>query len=140
MACAGSMILKGLGQAMPFTGAAFTIGTLSLIGVPFTAGFISKFYLVQAALDKGWWWAVAAILIASVLAVFYCYRMLVALWINPAPTEDHLPNGVVRKVPVMITVPLWMLAIANIYFGVNSGFMVDMAQTAAQAAINGGVS
>jgi len=131
--------LKGLGQAMPFTAAAFTIGALSLIGVPFTAGFISKFYLVQAALDKDWWWAVAAILIASVLAVFYCYRMLVALWVNPAPTADRALNGHVRRVPWMIVIPLWILAAANLYFGTNAGFMVDMAQTAAQAAINGGV-
>jgi multicomponent Na+:H+ antiporter subunit D len=130
--------LKGLGQAMPFTSAAFTIGALSLIGVPFTAGFVSKFYLIQAALDNGWWWAVVAILAASVLAVFYCYRMLVTIWVNPAPTEGL--HGAVRKVPLLITVPLWVLALANLYFGTNAGFMVDMAQTAAQAAINGGVS
>ena len=132
--------LKGLGQAMPFTSAAFTIGALSLIGVPFTAGFVSKFYLIQAALQNDWWWAVVAILAASVLAVFYCYRMLVTIWVNPAPTEGLLPNGHIRQVPLLITVPLWVLALANLYFGTNAGFMVDMAQTAAQAAINGGVS
>jgi multicomponent Na+:H+ antiporter subunit D len=131
--------LKGLGQALPGVGAAFTIGALSLIGVPFTAGFISKFYLIQAALQNGWWWAVVAILAASVLAVFYCYRMLVTLWVNPPPSPEHRPNGQVRKVPMLILAPLWIFALANLYFGINSEFMVDMARTAAEAAINGGV-
>ena len=131
--------LKGLGQAMPGVGAAFTIAALSLIGVPFTAGFISKFYLIQAALQSGWWWAAAAILISSVLAVFYCYRMLVALWVNPAPSAEHMPHGRVRAVPLTILIPLWVFALANLYFGINSGFIVDMARIAAEAAINAGV-
>jgi multicomponent Na+:H+ antiporter subunit D len=124
---------------MPGVGAAFTIGALSLIGVPFTAGFISKFYLIQAALQSGWWWAVAAILASSVLAVFYCYRMLVLLWVHPAPSAHALPSGQVRKAPLMILAPLWAFALANLYFGINSGFMVDLARTAAEAAINGGI-
>ncbi|MGJ3230617.1 MAG: monovalent cation/H+ antiporter subunit D family protein [Oceanicaulis sp.] len=132
--------LKGLGQAMPVTSAAFTIGALSLIGVPFTVGFISKFYLVQAALDKGWWWAVAAILASSVLAVFYCYRMLVALWVAPPPSAEHRPNGAVRAAPMMILVPLWVLALANLWFGLDATPIVDLARTAAEAAINGGVA
>ena len=132
--------LKGLGQAMPLTGAAFTNGALSLIGVPFTVGFISKFYLVQAALDKGWWWAVAAILASSVIAVFYCYRMLLALWVSPPPEAAHRPGGKVRSTPLMILIPLWFLAIANLWFGVDATPIVDLARTAAEAAINAGVT
>ncbi|XBQ15317.1 MAG: monovalent cation/H+ antiporter subunit D family protein [Oceanicaulis sp.] len=132
--------LKGLGQAMPATSAAFTIGALSLIGVPFTVGFISKFYLVQAALGAGWWWAVAAILASSVLAVFYCYRMLVALWVSPPLSPEHRPNGHVRKAPMTILVPMWILALANLWFGIDAGPMVDLARTAAEAAINGGLA
>lgn len=131
--------LRGLGQAMPSVGAAFTIAALSLVGVPFTVGFISKFYLIQAALESGWWWAVVAILISSVLAVFYVYRLLVALWIHPKPQDDHLPDHGVRAVPMMILVPLWIFALANLYFGVQSGVIVDAARTAAEAAINGGL-
>jgi multicomponent Na+:H+ antiporter subunit D len=132
--------LKGLGQAMPLTGAAFTIGALSLIGVPFTVGFISKFYLVQAALEKGWWWAVAAVLTSSVIAVFYCYRMLLALWVSPAPEAANRPGGTVRSAPLMILLPLWFLAIANLWFGVDATPIVDLARTAAEAAINAGVT
>lgn len=125
---------KGLGQLMPGTSAAFTIGALSLIGVPFTAGFISKFYLIQAALAVGWWWAVAAIVAASVLAVFYVYRILSVMWVQPPPERR---DANIRPVPLMILVPLWILVFANIYYGIDASFMVDLAGAAAQAAIDG---
>ena len=47
--------LQGLGRKMPVTFAALVIAGLSLIGIPGTVGFISKLYLVRAALDVGWW-------------------------------------------------------------------------------------
>jgi multicomponent Na+:H+ antiporter subunit D len=132
--------LKGLGQAMPFTAAAFTIGALSLIGVPFTVGFISKFYLVQAVLAEGWWWAVTAISISSVIAVFYCYRMLIALWVNPSPLETN-PNGAaLRSAPLMMLVPLWILALSNLYFGINATPIIALARTAAEAVLSGGAA
>ena len=55
--------IEGLGKTMPWTSAAIVIGGLSLIGVPGTAGFISKWVLVQAALEKGWW-PVALLIVA----------------------------------------------------------------------------
>jgi len=127
---------KGLGTVMPVTASAFTLGALSLIGVPFTVGFVSKFYLIQAALAEGWTFAVVAILISSVLAVFYCYRILVNLWVAPRPEECGRP---VQPTPYMILVPLVGLALANLVFGVHAAPLVDMAETAAAAAINGGV-
>jgi len=128
---------KGLGQAMPVSATAFTIAALSLIGVPFTVGFISKFYLIQASLASDWWWAVAAILLSSVLAVFYCYRILVTMWVAPAPAA---PEGGVRRVPLMILVPMWVLALANLGFGVYAAPIVELAQNAANAAVNAGVN
>ena len=125
---------RGLGQLMPFSAAAFTIGALSLIGVPFTAGFISKLYLIQAALDVGWWWAVAAIVISSVLAVAYMYRILAVMWVQPPPDGA---TAIARRAPLLVLGPLWLLALANIYFGVDASFLVGLADSAAQAAING---
>ena len=128
---------KGLGQALPISSAAFTVGALSLIGVPFTVGFVSKFYLIQAALQKGWAFAVVAILISSVLAVFYCYRVLVNLWVAPRPDGASRP---VQRVPYMILAPLLILALMNLVFGVNAEPIVNMAETAAAAAFNAGVA
>jgi len=126
---------KGLGMMMPMTASAFTLGALSLIGVPFTVGFISKFYLIQAALAQGWIFAVAAILISSVLAVFYCYRILVNLWVTPIPEGRR---DLAQPTPYLILVPLVGLALANLVFGVHAAPLVDIAETAAAAAINAG--
>lgn len=128
---------KGLGQDMPVTASAFTLAALSLIGVPFTVGFISKFYLIQAAMANGWTFAVVAILISSVIAVFYCYRILVNLWVAPRPEDARRP---IQSVPYLILVPMVGLALANLVFGVHATPLVDMAETAAAAAINGGVT
>ncbi len=54
----------GLGRRMPWTMAAFVLGGLSLIGVPVTVGFISKWYLVLAAVEEGLW-LVAALVLAG---------------------------------------------------------------------------
>src|SRR3546814_5504706 len=63
--------IRGIGRQMPWTMAAFVAGGLSLIGIPFTVGFISKWYLVAAAIADGRWWIAAIILGSSLLAVIY---------------------------------------------------------------------
>ena len=59
--------LSGLGKMMPLSTSAFLISGLSLIGVPFTVGFVSKWYLVLGLLEKGWW----TIAVLALLALFW---------------------------------------------------------------------
>ncbi len=66
----------GLGRQMPWTMAAIVAGGLSLIGVPLTVGFVSKWYLVLALLEKGWWPLTILVLISSLLAVIYVWRIV----------------------------------------------------------------
>ena len=68
--------LKGVGKTMPLTMFAFALGGLGMIGVPLTAGFISKWYLVLGALDAGSWWMAVLILLASLLAVMYVFKVI----------------------------------------------------------------
>ncbi|MGZ8154540.1 MAG: monovalent cation/H+ antiporter subunit D family protein, partial [Burkholderiales bacterium] len=56
--------IRGIGRVMPITSLGIVIGGLSLIGVPGTAGFVSKWYLVLAALEQGAWW-LATLIVAS---------------------------------------------------------------------------
>ena len=60
--------VQGLGRRMPLTSFGIVICGLSLIGVPGTAGFVSKWYLILAALEKGQWWLVFLIVASSLLA------------------------------------------------------------------------
>ena len=72
---------------MPWTMAAFVVGGLSLIGVPLTAGFISKWQLVLAALDGGLWWVAMLVVLSSLLAVVYVWRV-----VEKAYFEQHTPH------------------------------------------------
>ncbi len=124
--------IAGLGRRMPLTSAAAVIGGLSLIGVPGTAGFISKWVLVQAALEKGWWPVALLVVASSLLAVIYVWRVLEVLYMQPTPEDCK-----VTEVPASMLVPMWIAALACIYFGLDTGLTLNAAQTAAQGLLAG---
>jgi multicomponent Na+:H+ antiporter subunit D len=119
----------GLGKKMPLTMAAIVIGGLSLIGVPLTVGFISKWYLILAALEKDWWPVAVLILLGSLLAIIYVWRIIEAAYFRPVSAD----NESVTEAPVLILVPVWILVLANIYFGIDTRLSVSVAQSASQS-------
>lgn len=121
--------LRGLGRRMPLTAAAFTLGGLGLIGVPGTAGFISKWYLVQGAIQDGQWTLAVLILIGSMLAVIYVWRVVEIMYLQePDPNVELQPGGT----PWTMLVATWILIGSSIYFGVNAFETADFAGEAAQ--------
>jgi len=125
--------LDGLGRRMPWTMAAFVIGGLSLIGIPLTAGFVSKWYLILAALDLDWWWLAALIIFSSLLAVIYVWRVVEIAYLRPAP--DSAPSG---EAPLALLVPTWVLVLANVYFGIDTRLSVGVARRSAEFLLGGG--
>ncbi len=124
--------IAGMGRVMPFTGAAVVVAGLSLIGVPGTAGFISKWVLVEAAFDNGLWWMALAIMASSLLAVIYVWRVVEALYLQ-APN----PDAVHKEAPLMMIVPIWIMAGATVWFGFDTSLTLGAAETAATALLNG---
>ena len=123
--------MAGLGRQAPWTMTAFAICALSLIGVPLTAGFASKVTLLQACFDKGWWWAAFIIVGASLLALIYMGRMIEAAFFKPPANPQKLR----KEAPLSLLLPLWFLAIANIWIGIDASFPVGLADAAAEAAL-----
>jgi multicomponent Na+:H+ antiporter subunit D len=121
--------MAGLGKRMPWTAAGLTIGGLSLIGVPGTVGFVSKWYLVLAALERGWWWLAAAVLASSLLAVVYVWRVVEACYFRDTSTGDER----VTEAPWSMLVPSLLLAAGCIYFGFDTSATVGTAARAAQS-------
>ena len=119
----------GLGRQMPLTMAALVIGGLSLIGVPLTVGFISKWYLLTALIDNGWWPVAALILLGSVLAVIYVWRIVEVAYFK----EPLIGAKPVKEAPLLFLIPIWTLIIANIYFGIDSRLSLTVAQSAAES-------
>ncbi|MFW2374081.1 MAG: monovalent cation/H+ antiporter subunit D family protein [Gammaproteobacteria bacterium] len=119
----------GLGRQMPFTMAAIVIGGLSLIGVPLTVGFVSKWYLVLATIENGWWPVAVLILLGSLLAIVYVWRIVEVAYFKPALAGRES----IKEAPLSLLVPIWVLVIANIYFGIDTRLSVQVAQAASQS-------
>ncbi len=117
----------GLGRRMPWTMGAFVGGGLSLIGVPLTAGFISKWHLVLAALDGGKWWIAALVVLSSLLAVIYVWRVIEQAYFEPPPAGHDR----IEEAPLSMLIPMWVLVVANFYFGIDAELTVGIAQRAA---------
>lgn len=122
--------MSGLGRRMPWTMAAFVVGSLSLVGVPLTAGFISKWYLLQGALQQNWWLVAGAVLFASLLALIYTGRVIEAAYFRRP--ERGAIQRTVHEAPALLLVPVWLLIAANVYFGVRTELTVGVARTAAR--------
>ena len=119
--------LAGLAQRMPLTCFGIVLGGLSLIGVPGTAGFISKWYLILAALEQGQFWLVGAILLSSLLAVAYVWRFIEVAYFRAPPVGQ-----VARKeAPLAMLIPAWLLIAATIWFGLDTSVTVGTALDAA---------
>ncbi|PRP97646.1 Na(+)/H(+) antiporter subunit D [Enhygromyxa salina] len=125
---------KGIGRKMPLTMAAFTVGGCGLIGVPLTAGFISKWYLVVGAMDEGYWGIAFIVLLGGVLALVYIWRLVEIIWFG----KPDDPTKQVREAPLSMLIPMWILIGASVAFGVDAGWTADSAHAAAELLLEGG--
>ena len=120
--------MAGIGRRMPWTMGAFVVGGLGLIGVPLTVGFISKWYLVLGALERDWWLAAALVLLSSLLAVVYVWRVIEVAYLKPVPENASK----IEDAPPAMLIPTWLLIGASIYYGINTELTVGVAKQAAQ--------
>lgn len=118
---------QGLASQMPLTMAAIVVGGLSIVGVPLTVGFISKWYLVLAVIEKGWWPVAVLILMGSLIAIVYIWRIIELAYFKP-PIKGSIK---VKEAPWSLLIPLWILVFANLYFGIDTSVSVEVAQEAA---------
>jgi multicomponent Na+:H+ antiporter subunit D len=120
--------LNGLGKRMPITSLSFTIGGLSLIGVPLTVGFVSKWYLVSAAIESGRWPLALLIVLGSLLALAYIWRVVESMYFKES--EVDAPTG---EAPLLMLAPLWLLIAANVYFGTDTRLPIEITAEAARS-------
>jgi len=123
--------LSGAARKMPWTMAAMVLGGLSLIGVPGTAGFISKWTLVSAAINEGALGIalIAVIVLGSLMAVVYIWRIVEATYFSSAG-EGELA---LSEAPLPMLVVTWLAVLANIYFGLVSRLPMGLSRAAAES-------
>src|SRR5256885_2547308 len=122
--------LDGLGRAQPWLAWPMTIAMLSLAGFPATAGFIGKFYLIQASVDGDYTWMGIAIVVGSMISLVYYLRVVAVMWLGPVeielpttppppgrPVSGWSPEADARAQPEVAFVAILMAA-ATIFFGI----------------------
>lgn len=119
--------LRGLGKKMPLTAFAYVIGGLGMIGVPLTCGFVSKWYLVSAALENQSFMIAGLLLLSSLLAVVYVWRVVEVMYFQPAEEGTDI-----KEAPLSMLIPTWLMIGATVYFGIHTELTVGIARQAAQ--------
>lgn len=118
--------LRGTARKNPIAGIGFTIGGLSLIGIPLLAGFAAKYYLAIAAMQGGWMMlpALLALAASSVLNAMYYLPAIISIWF-PAPADHPEPVAIERE-DRSAAVSIVAFVVLNIIFGTAVSAIVRM--------------
>ena len=127
--------IAGVGRQMPLTFAALAVAGASLVGIPGTAGFVSKWLLLQAAFAQGTLGLVAVVVVvlSSLAAVVYVWRIIEAAYFGEPSAEVQAA----REAPLPILAVLLLAAAANIYFGLVPAFPLSLAEMSATELLGG---
>lgn len=130
--------LAGIGRTMPWTMGAFTIASLSFIGFPLFAGFITKWYLCLGALEAGQWWFVLLMIASSMLNAAYFLPIVYLAFFKPVTSETE--HGVPVVAPVTeahpsLLIPTVICAAYVILLGASAD-VPGMPFSLAKAAVN----
>jgi NADH-quinone oxidoreductase subunit N len=132
--------LENLGQASPWLAWPMTIAMLSLAGFPATAGFIGKFYLIDASVSGDYTWLGVVIVVGSMLSLVYYLRVIAVMWMGRVevdlptipprrakPVAGWSPEADARAQPEMLAVAV-LFAAASILFGLWPNPLFDAAR------------
>jgi len=124
---------RGLRRKMPLTMAAFIVATLSMVGIPPTAGFFSKLYLILGAIEARQWFFIAVILISSLLNAVYFFRVIELAFFKPYnsghpsprhPAADEEKAGM-DEMPWSMLIPTLVIAVGIILLGLFNGPIIS---------------
>lgn len=107
---------RGMYWKHPWLSVAFSAMLFSLAGIPLTAGFVGKYYVLAAGIGNGLWWLVIVLIINSALGVYYYLRIVVEMF--SSAEEGEQPAAASVKVGLVTGIVLALLTIALVWLGV----------------------
>ena len=127
--------MAGVGRRAPWTMAAFTVAALGMIGLPPTAGFISKWYIGRGAVDAGQDWALVVLALSGVLNAVYFLPIIHAAWFRKqsGPWPDERPRGR-AEAPLALLVPTLITGALTIAAGLLAGAALSPSSIAVELA------
>ena len=115
--------LRGIGRRMPWTMTAFTIGALSMIGVPPTGGFVSKWYILAGAFQADNYVAIATIVLSTALNAAYFLPIIYLAWFSEEDPEKAVDHG---EAPFAAVLALTVTAILTIAFFLFNATAIEL--------------
>jgi multicomponent Na+:H+ antiporter subunit D len=115
--------LSGIGRRMPWTMTAFAIGGLSMVGVPPTAGFVSKWYMIAGAFQNDNYFVLAVLVVATALNAGYFLPIIFRAFFDKEDVPPKVDHG---EAPWPMVVALCTTAALTIIFFVYNGPVVDL--------------
>jgi multicomponent Na+:H+ antiporter subunit D len=114
--------LRGIGRRMPWTMGAFTVGALSMIGVPPTAGFVSKWYILAGSFEADNLLAIFTIIASTALNAAYFLPIIFMAWFGreEAGSRDH------GEAPLLVVLALTTTALLTLGFFFFNGPVIDL--------------
>ncbi len=112
-----------LRRAMPVSSACFSLAAISMIGLPPTAGFFSKWYLILGSFEQGLWLYIVIIIASSLLNAVYFFRIIERMYLDDSK-EDEPVSRERPKGTYMLTVPVVTLAVSLLILGFGNLFIV----------------
>ncbi|MET0378758.1 MAG: NADH-quinone oxidoreductase subunit NuoN [Spongiibacteraceae bacterium] len=123
--------IRGLFWRRPYLAMALAWAMLSLAGIPATAGFIGKFYVVAAGVDAELWWLLGLVVIGSAIGLYYYLRVMVTLFLlEPGMRRHNAPLDWGQRAGGLALV---LFALLTLYVGVYPQPLLDIVQNAAIA-------
>jgi len=137
--------VEGLGVSRPWLAWPMTLAMLSLAGIPATAGFVGKIYLIDAAVAGDYAWLSIVLVVGSMISLAYYLRVVAAMWMRDEPAAALRPAmaggspeadpDVAPKRPVFVeaAVVAVLFGAATLFFGIIPGPLFDLAKEAGSA-------
>jgi NADH-quinone oxidoreductase subunit N len=138
--------VQGLGAEHPLLATSMTLAMLGLAGIPATAGFIGKFYLIDAAVAGDYAWLGVVIVIGSMVSLAYYLKVIAAMWMQDAPIATTalattgrpvMAGGSAEADKPRVEPETWFVALlfgaATLFFGIVPSPIFDLAVDAGRS-------
>jgi len=122
---------QGLGYLVPLSMLVFGIGSLGMIGIPLTSGFIAKFQLSISSASAGEGWIIFMVLISSFLNAVYYLPILLRAYIGEPESREHLGKIKLEQAPVTMLIPVAVLGLGIILMGIFPNQVLQVMEAAA---------